>query len=180
MEEYRAFNWSVGPHIHRIGEMSMRCIHLGDNTTQVGAHAKGRSSSRQLNHYCRQDCSIQIVGNIIPFVLWVPSARNPADEPSSKYGIRIARQAQEAARRWPPTAKPAPAASHVGDDDATPFLRPCRKVLERDAAAGPGREQEVKVYVFLHTFSGLRRPGDLHCWIQVHAYAAGCAQRGLR
>ena len=121
VEEYRAFNWSVESHIHRVGEMNMRCVHMGHNTTQVGAHAKGRSSSRQLNHYCRQDCSIQIAGNIIPFVLWVPSARNPTDEPSSKYGIRAARRAQEAARRWPLTAKPAPAASHVGDDDATPL-----------------------------------------------------------
>lgn len=60
-------------------------LQLGDTTTQVGAHAKGRSSSRALNACCRTDAALQLAGDLVAFELWLPSGLNPSDRPSRVY-----------------------------------------------------------------------------------------------
>ena len=122
---------------------------LGDNQTQVGAHAKGGSSSRVLNHYCRRDCSLQIAGDMVAMELWLPSGDNPSDRPSRVYAAR-----QKAARQ-----KLAAEAEFSRQDSGTLHLP---------------RELLVHVYVFIHLFFGPRRPGDLEEWVR-----RLCAERGF-
>ena len=88
LEECAAHMWALERRILRSGETSKRIVHLGDNATQVGAHAKGGSSSRALDLQCRKDMALQIAGNIDCFELWVGSTDNPSDRPSRIYAGR--------------------------------------------------------------------------------------------
>ena len=141
LEEYAAHNWSLERRIQRANETSKRVVHLGDNTTQVGAHAKGRSSSRALNCQCRRDMSLQIGGNIVCFELWVASGDNPSDRASRVYaGRRDGRAARvESISEFVPT--------------------------DRGLTLLP-KEIIVHCFVFIHLFSGPRRDGDIECWVR--------------
>ena len=92
IEEYAAYIWALEERIHRPKDFGTRNVCLGDNTTQVGAHAKGRSSSLIINHYCRKDCAVQCAGNLLSLEIWVPSKDMPADRASSVFGLMESQQ----------------------------------------------------------------------------------------
>lgn len=56
-----------------------------DNTTTLGAVAKGSSSSLSLNLTCRKISGVLLEHNISQLAHWIPSALNPADELSSRF-----------------------------------------------------------------------------------------------
>ena len=92
LEEYSAFCWALESRIHYADEVGSRCIHLADNASQIGAHCKGRSSCKRLNYYCRKDAALQLAADIDVFTIYEASKSNPADAPSSVYGVRAGRQ----------------------------------------------------------------------------------------
>lgn len=55
-----------------------------DSLVALGAFAKGRSSARRLNFYCRRMAALLIASGIRPYWIWVPTELNPADEPSRR------------------------------------------------------------------------------------------------
>lgn len=63
-------------------EIGRRLIALVDNTTTLGAVAKGRSSSWVLNKLCRRISAVSLLSNIAVIGHWVPSTLNPADPAS--------------------------------------------------------------------------------------------------
>jgi len=60
-------------------------VHLGDNSAQVFAKAKGRSSNFLLNVRCRRVLALKLLGDLFTFILYVPSAKNPSDKASRVY-----------------------------------------------------------------------------------------------
>lgn len=60
-------------------------VGLGDNTAQVCAFAKGRSSTPSLNRYCRMAAALSITFDVVFRYVWVPTYLQPADEPSRRY-----------------------------------------------------------------------------------------------
>ena len=61
----------------------LRCVLLVDSRAAAGAWAKGRSSSKHLNRVLRRSLGWSIAGCKSLHVVWVKSAANPADHPSS-------------------------------------------------------------------------------------------------
>ena len=59
-----------------------RVVNLCDSRVVVGAFAKGRSSSRNLNHKLRSCIPWLLVSDLRFTNLWVPTNKNPADFPS--------------------------------------------------------------------------------------------------
>ena len=57
-----------------------------DSRVTVGSAAKGRSSSRAINHECRKSMPLLIAAEIQEGDFWVNSASNPADGPSRGKG----------------------------------------------------------------------------------------------
>ena len=147
-EEYSAYIWSLERRLLRVGELGTRCLQLGDNQTQVGAHAKGRSSSVALNRYCRQDCALQVAGDLVALELWLPSKENPSDRASRIYAERHRRAA----------ARLRAEEEYQGHDGGMLQLP---------------RELVNHVYVFVHLFSGPRRPQDLEEWVRRLAWEEG-------
>jgi hypothetical protein len=94
IEEAHAKLWSMESRLGRPSEFGTRVLHGGDNAACEGAFMKGRSASTRLNTCCQQGTAIVIAGNLVEYHFWVASARNPADAPSSVYGIRAGRTAQ--------------------------------------------------------------------------------------
>lgn len=64
------------------GRGSCRIVNLCDSRVVVGAYAKGRSSSKQLNHLLKKCCAWSLAGDLSITNLWVDTKRNPADHPS--------------------------------------------------------------------------------------------------
>ena len=64
-------------------------LHIGDNSWQVCAEVKGRSSNRQINSKCRRSAALQLSGDVSPFIFWQPRGCNWADAPSSWFGVRV-------------------------------------------------------------------------------------------
>ena len=87
LEEAAAHIWSFEARLLRPGERGNRVLHVGNNAAE-GASARGRSSTRSLNRFCQQSAAIELAGDFIPFRLWEESKKNPADEPSSRHGLR--------------------------------------------------------------------------------------------
>jgi hypothetical protein len=77
--------WSAHDRLLRPSDDDNRFIHPLDSAAMVGAFTKGRSSSRAINHRCKQMASINLCGGHTPFYIWVPSAENPADDPSRMF-----------------------------------------------------------------------------------------------
>ena len=148
LEEYDAFNWSLERRLMRPDEVGCRVIQLGDNTTQVGAHSKGRSSSRALNSRCRSDASLQLAGDLTVFELWLPSGENPSDRPSRVYASK---------RKGAPGPNAVKHEFHSHAHGCTVMPR----------------ELILHTYMFLHIFSGPRRSGDLECWIRQLCFEEG-------
>jgi len=67
-----------------------RLVALLDSRVVIGAVAKGRSSSRQMNRICRRVAALVLGGSLQLFTVFVPTRQNPADAPSR--GIRPARR----------------------------------------------------------------------------------------
>lgn len=88
IEEARALAWSVRERLVRPGELGHRVLHAVDSTAVAGSVRKGRSSSRQLNRVLRKIFGLALGGNLELFVAWIATSENPADAPSSWYGIR--------------------------------------------------------------------------------------------
>ena len=53
-----------------------------DSQVTVGSAAKGRSSSKAINHECRKLMPLLIAAEIQEGIFWIRSASNPADGPS--------------------------------------------------------------------------------------------------
>jgi hypothetical protein len=64
------------------GRGSCRVVNLCDSRVVVGAYAKGRSSSKHMNHRLRAHLPWRLAGNIALSNLWVSTDCNPADYPS--------------------------------------------------------------------------------------------------
>lgn len=88
LEEGYAAVWSLADRLRRPEEWNARGVQMLDSAALCGALRKGRSSSRRLNSVCRQVKCVLLIGNFEMFFPWAPSKRNPADGPSSVYGIR--------------------------------------------------------------------------------------------
>lgn len=94
VEEAKALRWAVTHRAKMPGEQNIRCLHPVDNTSCVGAAAKGRSSSRSLNREMRKIAAVQLLAGHQAFYVWIASKTNPADAPSSWYGLRARRAAR--------------------------------------------------------------------------------------
>ncbi len=64
------------------GRGNARVINLCDSRVVVGCFAKGRSSSRNLNHRLRSCMPWLLASNLQLVNLWVATDKNPADHPS--------------------------------------------------------------------------------------------------
>lgn len=64
------------------GRGKCRMVCLNDSRVVVGSYAKGRSSSKQLNHRLRTCLAWTIGGDLSLTNVWVPTDINPADHPS--------------------------------------------------------------------------------------------------
>ena len=147
LEESDAFVWHLEERIKR-GEVARRGVHIGDNAAQVSSHAKGRSATRRMNARCRKTCALSLASDVLVFEVWERSKFNPADEPSSRYGVRAERSA---------------AAQHRAGGARPPGAAPL----------GLPIELHERVLVFVHLFSGVRRSGDLHFWLEALCHQAG-------
>ena len=157
LEEAAAHVWGLESRLHRPAEHGVRGVHIGDNAAEVGASARGRSSTWRLNFYCRQACAVEIAGSLHPFRLWAPSADNPADRPSSFFGVRAGK------RKHQPSSSDGSQQGHSShqakQSEIYPYVpRPLR----------------TRVLTFVHMFSGKRRTGDLQYWLE-----RLCAQRSI-
>jgi hypothetical protein len=89
-----------------------------DSRVILGAFAKGRSSSSQLNKVLRGCLGLQVLGRKRVLNFWVPSADNPADDPSRSVTLRRpARSPAGLARLVLPERTPSKFSCHgVGGD----------------------------------------------------------------
>ena len=179
LEEYAAFIWSL-EHCVISGETNVRCVQLADHQTQVGAQAKGRSGSMKLSRFCRQSWAVQIAADITAFTIWVPSTDNPADRPSSKFGLRADRIAGAKAARlnesidwptdprsvYPPRARALRQLSDFLDHrtlaqgELCIFQALCREVERWGDAEGS------RVYAFMRLFAGTGRADSLDKFVR--------------
>lgn len=77
-----ALRWVLS-HPDTIGK---RVTMISDSQVAVGCITKGRSSSHVLLRRLRSITAHTLAAGITTYVRWVPSAMNPADEPSRRYG----------------------------------------------------------------------------------------------
>ena len=70
------------------GRLGRELFIHADNASCVGAFIKGRSNSARLNGRCRRVAATELGLGLGLFIPSVPSGNNPADAPSSKFGIR--------------------------------------------------------------------------------------------
>lgn len=137
--EADAVVWAAGDRLKRPCDDGCRFVHPLDSVAVTGAMTKGRSSSRALNFRCRQVASINIAGGHDIMYPWIPSADNPADEPS----------------RW---FEPA-GAERKDDGDHEGSLEPVSECPLVDLRDLPWLAEGA--FVFIHLCSGPRRVGDL-------------------
>ena len=156
LEEWAAGNWALRTRLERPAELGTRCVQLGDNSVQVGSQAKGRSSTRRVNRFCKQSAAIQIAGDLRPFILWTRSCDNPADRPSSWHGLRAQRAATSSEEPGVDLRAPQHAAAP----------KPSRAGYPRLAPAVFAPDYKWQALAFIHVCSGPRRRGDLAWWIE--------------
>ena len=73
---------------------------------RTGAEVKGRSANRQLMRRCRMSMALQYLGFLTIFNFWERSGRDPADDPSSWYGVRAHKNAPPEPRGLPRLSMP--------------------------------------------------------------------------
>ncbi|CAL1171994.1 unnamed protein product [Cladocopium goreaui] len=182
IEEAIALNWSLHDRLKRPSELGQRVLHLVDSAAAAGAYKKGRSASRKLNGCCRQACAIICASGIDPYFVWVPTDVNPADEPSSRHGVRADQHR---------TVQPKPhQVVKCGDTkllaaETNPFHTPCDPGFPKGGKDWRADEDEwLRALVisglaqtsntcyqtqlpeiFIHLCSGPRRVGDVCDWI---------------
>ena len=142
LSEADAVTWAAEDRLRRPGDDGCRFIHPVDSAACAGCFTKGRSSSRILNTRCQRMCAINVAGGYEVFYPWVPSAENPADEPS---------------RRWETMGEPA-AASLSGEAEQPP---PSGEINLSRLPVWP-----EDTYFFVHLCSGPQRDNDLCYWIE--------------
>ena len=137
--EADAVVWAAGDRLKRPCDDGCRFVHPLDSVAVTGAMNKGRSSSRALNVRCRQVASINIAGGHDVMYPWIPSADNPADEPS----------------RW---FEPA-GAERKDEAEVDGLPEPVSECPLVDLRNLPWLAEGA--FVFIHLCSGPRRVGDL-------------------
>lgn len=75
---FTALQWVVG---HRTGT-NARVLLWVDNTTVAHVMRKGRSSANTIAPVLRRVAACLLAANLVPNTCWLPTAFNPADEPS--------------------------------------------------------------------------------------------------
>ena len=60
----------------------LRCVNLTDSRVVLGAVAKGRSSSRNVNRLLRKCLALSLAGQKILYNVWISTHANPSDFPS--------------------------------------------------------------------------------------------------
>ena len=135
--------WSAHDRLLRPGDDGHRLVHPMDSAAMIGAFTKGRSSSRAINHQCRQMAAINLCGGHHPFYVWTPSAENPSDEPSRLF-------------------EPAPRSHGAEAESALDTVD--FRLLDR---------WPVDAIVFIHFCSGPRRPQVFLDCIERHGTACG-------
>ena len=159
VEEAVALNWSLLSRLQRPTECGQRVLHLVDSAAVTGAYKKGRSASRQLNGCCRQACAIICCSGIDPYFTWVRTDENPADEPSSRHGIRAigVRTVQPKPAQLQQVSKPRGVDNaHWGDEH--PWVK---NLLDSQLAVStPTAYCDALPKIFLHLCSGPPRKGD--------------------
>ena len=68
--------------------VGLRVWLLCDSSVVVGAVSKGRSSSQSVLRRLRPLSAWLLASGVQPRVTWIPSASNPADEPSRRFQIK--------------------------------------------------------------------------------------------
>ncbi|CAE8581762.1 unnamed protein product, partial [Polarella glacialis] len=165
-EEGAALVWSLHDRLRRPYELHHRVLHLIDSAALTGAVKKGRSASRNIHGLCRQVSAIVKSGDFEPFYPWVPTDKNPADEPSSRFGIRVTKPQPEPARivscSTEEGAYSAPPCLEGGDrlwaeeDSLVKHF-----IVVNAAAYTPGCYDGRELpSIALHLCSGKTRPGD--------------------
>ena len=100
IQEARAMKSALNFHV---AESSIRgpsiVLNGTDSRVCLGSWAKGRSSAVQLNNVWRQCLGLCVLSNSRLVQFWLPSADNPADDPSRKVDIRKPCLVSEAARQ---------------------------------------------------------------------------------
>ena len=86
------------------GRGNCRVVNLCDSRVVVGAFAKGRSSSVQLNHKLRSCMPWLLAGNLSVTNLWVSTKSNPADYPSR--GLPIPKAGENSVSETDPLLSP--------------------------------------------------------------------------
>jgi hypothetical protein len=76
-----ALQWVLG-HTHGVGS---RILCWVDNATAVYVMRKGRSSAGTIAPVLRRIASLLLAAGMVANVCWIPSAANPADEPSRRW-----------------------------------------------------------------------------------------------
>ena len=76
----RAQTWQRGS--------GLRSINLCDSRVVIGAWAKGRSSSRQINRVLRSCLGYAVAGRTKVCNVWVGTKSNPADDPTRHVAVR--------------------------------------------------------------------------------------------
>ena len=137
--EADAIGWAAEDRLRRPGDDGCRFVHPVDSAACAGSFTKGRSSSHMLNARCRRVCAVCVAGGHEVFYPWVPSADNPADEPS---------------RRWEPGVD----LNQVGVEHQPP------PVSEVDLRGIPVWPEDSKF--FIHLCSGPARAGDVCDWVE--------------
>lgn len=164
LEEAAALNWSLHDRLRRPKEFNSKILQGVDSAAAAGAYKKGRSASRSLNSLCRQSCAILCCGGFEPFIAWMPSGENPADAPSSTYGVRAGE-----VRSKPSKKNPLPSIVHTVDKVTSPredYRQQEHPLLQRWLASGLVESSMREVYahglpyVHVHLCSGPKRPGD--------------------
>ena len=82
LEELRAIRLLAKRTANSKGKWCRRQIILSDSEVTVASHAKGRSSARRINRKLRLTLPWILGGESYFYLLWTPSAANPADAPS--------------------------------------------------------------------------------------------------
>ena len=66
-----------------------------DSRVNLGSFAKGRSSSRRLNHVTVKSAAYELAADLQVGGLWVDSSRMPADAPTREGGMQVPAPARE-------------------------------------------------------------------------------------
>jgi hypothetical protein len=119
LQELKAVNMDIRRRV-REGQRDVRTVGLIDSRVVVGAMAKGRSSSRQLNRLLRETMLHGIAFGVFVAPLWIGTEYNPADAPSRDRNLPARLPLPEwAAALWAPTPAADGRSTQRQDDDAT-------------------------------------------------------------